>query len=249
MMPHCRVFSGVKNHQRTDAGIGRHEQRFGRQAGRQILEPHLDGSAKARPSLHINVDNRAAPAIDTGRVRSEIHDKVRLRRTNRESVGKVLSVPFEQVADFDPIFARLAKALLDPSVGADGVVVLLDDSPFGVHQVKHCVQRRTKPARFDLDHVSLVFFDLEFELVHVFGAVDPTVDDHGRVHYVRVVGGVVRFVLEHLRQVTDIEKNRVRIAFGGVGADFLLAQGRAGFDSQFHFLQAVQTAPAQPDFD
>src|SRR5207249_701749 len=95
----------------------------------------------------------------------------------------------------------------------------------------------------------LIFLDLEFELVRVLCALDTPVDDDGETYRVGVGDRIVRLGLVELAKFTHVEQNRIGKAFGCVGADFLLTQGRIRLDFQFHFAQTIEIASAQRDLD
>ena len=249
VMPQWRNLGRVQDNHRTDRRIRRHQQRFCRYARRHVLEPSLDRAVEARLSLHFDTHHRVAATVEPWRIRVETHGEVRFRRANDEAIREVLAVPFQQVANLDDILAGLAEALFNSGVGADCIVVLLNHLSLRVSQIKHSVERRSKPAGFHFKDKGLVLLDLELELVHVFFAVDATVDHDGKIRRVRVGERIVRLRFRELGQSTYVEQNRIGIAFGRPGADFLLTHRRGRFNFQFHLRQSVKVAPAQRDLD
>ena len=119
----------------------------------------------------------------------------------------------------------------------------------GVHQIKHGVERRTEPAGLHFEDKGLIFFGLEFKLVHVFPAVDATVDDERRIHRVCIGRRIVRLCFGEFGQFPHVEQDRIGKAAGCVGADFLLAERRVRFDFQFHFAESIKVASPKFDFD
>ena len=229
-----RDLGRVQDNHRTDRRIRRHQQRFCRYARRHVLEPSLNRAVEARLSLHFDTHHRVAVTVQTWRIREETHGEIRFRRANDEAIREVLAVPFQQVANPDDILAGLAEALFNSRVGAHCIVVLLNHFSLRVRQIKHSVERRSKPAGFHFKDIGLVLLDLELELVHVLFAVDATVDHDGKICRVRVGERIVRLRFSELGQSTHVEQNRIGIAFGRPGADFLLTHRRGRFNFQFH---------------